>query len=175
MPDEIKTSDSGNQGTQNTGYSAEYVKTLRDEAAAWRTKLRETETEIQTLKQTIQKTQIDNTIGKELEKRGLKINPSWIQIEEGMAPDKAVDKFLKDYPQLAGSTGDIHASTEQNHTVPPNAGRKPMVPNSQNTNIENTAKSELSAIKKDPVAREKLRGLYRGLLAQNSGSSNFIH
>jgi len=172
MPQPNSNSDTGDQNKmdQNAGYSAEYVKSLRDEAASWRTRLRETETEVSNLKQTISKIQLDNTIGEELEKRGLNINPGWINVEEGITPDKAVDKFLKDYPQLAGPTENIVPNRDI-----PNMNRKPMVPSNTNSNIENTAKHELDAIRKDPIAREKLRGLYRSMLAQNSGSSNYIH
>ena len=57
MPQPNSNSDTGDQNKmdQNAGYSAEYVKSLRDEAASWRTKLRETETEVSNLKQTIRK------------------------------------------------------------------------------------------------------------------------
>lgn len=149
----------------NTGYSSEYVKELRDEAATWRNKLRETETKVQQLESTLNKDRVLNTVGKELEKRGIKCDPTWIKLEEGVTPDKAVDKFLKDYPQFAQGNQESFA---------PRSTKRPMEINSQDSNIENTAKSELDAIRKDPIAREKLRSLYRGLLAKSAGSSYYV-
>ncbi len=152
---------------QSTGYSADYVKELRDENAGWRTKLRDTEAKLNELSTKIKNQELSNTVGKELEKRGVKADPTWIKMTEGETPEQAVDKFLKDYPQLVQQTED---------TFVPNPKRvpKPMEPNSHNTNVENTAKSELDAIKQDPIARAKLRGLYRDLLAKNAGVSTYI-
>jgi hypothetical protein len=168
MPDNSNNQGTGDQGTkdQSTGYSAEYIKNLRDEAATWRTKLRETEAKVAELTATINGERIANTVGKELEKRGIKCDPSWVKMEEGQTPEKAVDKFLKDYPQLA--------QVAEVPIIPKNKNLRPMGANLPDSNIENTAKSELDAIKKDPIAREKLRNLYRGLLAKSAGASNYI-
>lgn len=169
----MPTDNSNNQQTgadgqkdTSTGYSSEYIKNLRDEAATWRTKLRETEAKVQELESTIKGERVANTVGKELEKRGIKCDPSWVKMEEGVTPEKAVDKFLKDYPQLA--------QVAEVPILPKNKNLRPMGTNLPDSNIENTAKSELDAIRKDPIAREKLRDLYRGLLAKSSGSSNYI-
>lgn len=163
--------DSGSQNndTNNNGtgtYSADYVKTLRDENASWRTKLRELEVKHAELENKIKVDTVANTIGKELEKRGVKADPSWVKVSEGMTTEQAVDKFLKDYPHLVPK--------EEITTSPKKQNINPMRPNSHDTNIENTAKSELGAIKHDPIARSKVRDLYRGLLAQNSGIPNYI-
>ena len=151
----------------STGYSAEYIKNLRDEAATWRLKLRESEVKVTELETTIKGERVANTVGRELEKRGLKCNPSWVKLEDGVTPEKAVDKFLKDYPQWAQSA-EVPILPNRNKNL------RPMGANLPDSNIENTAKSELDAIRKDPIAREKLRSLYRGLLAKSSGCSNYV-
>lgn len=159
--------DSGSQEPNSSrgAYSSEYVKSLRDEAASWRTKLRELETKYTELETKVKADYTANTIGKELEKRGVKADPTWVKVEEGQSPEQAVDKFLKDYPHLQ--------STSDNSFVP-KPTKKPMRPNTANSNIENTAVSELDAIKKDPIARNKVRDLYRGLLAQSAKTPLYI-
>lgn len=150
----------------STGYSKEYVANLREEAATWRTKLRETEAKVEELSNTIKGERQSNTVGRELERRGLKCNPDWVVVEEGSTPEKAVDKFLKDYPQFA--------QVAEIPIMPKNKNLRPMGANLPDSNIENTAKSELEAIRKDPIARDKLRSLYRGLLAKSAGTSNYV-
>ena len=169
MPtDNSNTPQPGADGSKDTstGYSPEYIKNLRDEAATWRLKLRETEAKVQELTNTINGERVANTVGRELERRGIKCDPSWVKLEEGVTPEKAVDKFLKDYPQFAQAA--------EVPILPKNKNLRPMGANMPDSNIENTAKSELDAIKKDPIAREKLRDLYRGLLAKSSGVSNYV-
>lgn len=163
-----QNNDSGNHSNndnQQGGYSADYVKSLRDEAASWRTKLRELETKYNELETKVKADYTANTIGKELEKRGVKADPTWVKVEEGMSPEQAVDKFLKDYPHLQLTSDDSFV---------PKPTKKPMRPNTANSNIENTAVSELDAIKKDPIARNKVRDLYRGLLAQSAKTPLYI-
>jgi hypothetical protein len=155
------SNDSGNHQTnRDTGYSAEYVKSLRDEAATWRTKLRDVETELNTMKVTISKQETLNSINTELSTRKIKVDPSWIKLEKDQSPKDAVDKFLKDYPQFA-------IASEDNNTYVPKS-RKPMGAKPNNTNVENTDVSEIKSIKQDPIARAKLRDHYRALLSRNN-------
>lgn len=158
----------GAQGSGgSTGYSADYVKQLREEAATWRTKYREVEEKVNQIEADRSKEKRTLGIQEEFAKRGIQgVNPSWVEIPEGMTPDIAVEKFLKDYPSFL--------KEEKPEGRPRAPYNKPMIPHGENTNIENTAKSELNAIKKDPVAREKLRHLYRGMLATSSKSSYTI-
>jgi len=156
-----ENNDSGNQ-TQNTGYSAEYVKELRDEAASYRTKARDANDELTTLKGIITADKTAGTINAEFTKRGIKADPKWVTLDEGQDASKAVDKFLKDYPQFS-------TPQAQPPVIP---GRAPMSPQRTNTNIENNAVSELGAIKNDPIARAQLRDQYRNLLA-NQANTNF--
>jgi len=160
----------GHHTNRDTGYSAEYVRSLRDEAATWRTKLRETEAKLTTLEETVKEQIRNSTVSAELAKRNLKIDPSWIKLEDKQEVKDAVDKFLKDYPQF----GTTETNDNNIQTKPKPVGKTPMAPNLPNSNIENTDVSELGAIKADPVARAKLRQLYRGLLAQSARSSNSI-
>lgn len=166
-------SDNNNAGgTQNgngnsTGYSAEYVKELRDEAANWRTKLREVEDKFNKLSSEIESTKKQSTVQEVLTKKGITgINPRWVEIGEGSTPEAAVDKFLKDYPHLL----------PKENTFTPVKGNnvRPMNTQYDNSNVENTNVSELKAIKKDPIARSKLRDQYRSMLAKNSGSGYSI-
>ena len=161
-----QNNDSGSQNNNSSqgAYSADYVKSLRDEAASWRTKLRELETKYTELETKTKQEHLSNTIGKELERRGIKADPSWVKLEDGMSPEQAVDKFLKNYPNLIPS--------EQ--PIAPKRVRNPMRPNAADSNIENTAVSELDAIKKDPIARSKVRDLYRSLLAQSAKTPLYI-
>jgi len=168
MPDQINNNNEG-----NTGYSAEYVKSLRDEAASWRTKLRDVELIAKTneekaiqLEASIAKQNINSSINAELKSRSLEIDPDFIKLEKDQSPKDAVDNFLKKYPQF-GIVKDVPP-------VPPVKGKIPMPPNPQNSNVENVNISELSSIKKDPIARAKLRELYKGLLAHNAGTSQII-
>ncbi len=144
-----------------TGYSAEYVKELREEAANYRTKARDANEELATLKNTVSKDKTVGTINDEFTKRGIKADPKWVTLDEGQDATKAVDKFLKDYPQFSADS--------QPNVI---KGQKPLAPQNTNTNIQNTKVSELGAIKNDPIARAQLRDRYRNLLA-NQANTNF--
>lgn len=143
-----------------TGYSAEYVKTLRDEAASWRTKLRETEGELNTLKETQQIAELDATIGVELKKRNIAVNPAWVDITEGQTVEQAVDTFVKKYPTVIPQETLTVESPQQRST------RKPMSTEKTNTNVQSAVVTDVGAIKRDPIARAKLRDHYRGLLGK---------
>lgn len=171
MPDGDKGGSQNNDGrsqnndSKSTGYSSEYVKELRDEAAGWRTKLRDTEDRLNKLTIDIENSKKQSTVSEILSQRGAKgVKPSWIEVEEDGNAETAVDNFLKEYPQFTQKDEFVPNSQKKNRAAPP------MKTQRDNSNIENTEISELSAIKKDPIARAKLRDLYRGLLAQNSSS-----
>lgn len=159
----------GAQPTQQGGYSAEYVKSIREEAASWRTKLREAEDKYNALESKMNEQSRVNNVTAEFTKRGIKADPKWVSIEEGQKVEQAVDKFLKDYPQFVAQQQDSFLPTQQ-----PVVDRKPMQPQAPNSNIENTAVSELGAVKKDPIARAKLRDHYRAMLQQSAGCSNRV-
>lgn len=141
--------------SSNTGYSTEYVKELRDEAASWRTKLRDTENRLTSLEADIAKNVKVSTIKEELSKRNLNIDVDFIKLEQGDSASTAVDNFLKKYPQFGEPT--VSEPT-----------RKPLPPNKRNTNAPAVINEDYAAVKKDPIARTKLRELYRSMLADRS-------
>jgi hypothetical protein len=142
----------GNSGTQggSTGYSREYVHELREEAAGYRTRLKEAENKINELAQKSQQDQTKTTLQSILEKKNVKVNPDWIKIENGQNPEQAVDNFLKEYPQFASST--------QNST------QKPLSPERKNTNVPTSFSPDYKAEKSDPISRSKIREQYRNML-----------
>jgi hypothetical protein len=148
-------------GSQETGFSAEYVKSIREEAASYRIKAKEMEEKYTGLEKQITESKTHSTILEEFTKRGIKADPKWVSLENGKSVTDAVDKFLKDYPQF--SVEDKPQRIQ---------GKTPMSPHKTNTNVENTAISELGAVKNDPIARAQLRDHYRNLLA-NAAKTNF--
>ena len=160
MPDPIVTNqnleDKGSQG-ESAGYSREYIHELREEAAGYRTRLKEAEAKITELSQNAQRNQTQTTLQSILEKKNVKVNPDWIKIEDGQNPEQAVDQFLKDYPQFKGST---QPSTQ-----------RPMSPERKNTNVPSNFSPDYKAEKADPVSRSKIRDIYRAMLRGDTGLS----
>jgi len=149
----------GQPAPVNTGgFSADYVKSLRDENAAWRTKLRDTESVLQTVQSEVAQIKLDTTVGSELAKRNLNIEPSWIKLQEGQTVEQSVDAFVKTYPQMATQTAPRIIPQQVNST------QKPLATQQANTNVPGTQPTELSAVKQDPVARARLRDQYRSML-----------
>lgn len=161
MPEPVVNNDAG--GTQNHGdsgrsaFSPEYVKELREEAASWRTKFRETESRVQQLEQTINMSTIISNVKSEISKRGLKINPEFITIGEDGDAVKAVDAFLEEYPQFAMPAD----QPRQTQTF-----EKPIASQKSNTNNIPVRKGNIMDIKNDPIARAKLRDQYRSMLGR---------
>lgn len=148
----------------STGYSPEYVKELRDEAASWRNKLRDKETEYTTLQESIKQTAIKVSITDELQKRSLKVNPDWIKIGQGKSAKDAVDDFLKEYPQWEGGTETQEEIVTQTQVTDPRTTQRAQTVKKTNTNVQTNQVRELDQIKNDPIARSKLRDKYRALL-----------
>lgn len=152
MAEEVKK-----EVVQGTGFSEEYVKELREEAASWRLKVRDLEQKL-----------VVNDVQTELMKRGVEADPSWVKMEKGQTVVEAVDSFLTKYPKLT--------MTEPNPepTPEPKKVAKPMVPNQSKTTNAGPKAGTLFAgktpeeMKKDPKARAALRSQYRQLLAQQS-------
>ena len=149
----------------STGYSQEYVKELREEAASYRVKARDAETKYNELQTSVNQSNVVNDVNSEFTKRGITADPSWVKMEDGVTASVAVDKFLKDYPQFGTTTQPAQ---------PVIKGQAPISPTTKNTNIPNTVKSELGAVKNDPVARASLREHYRALLANNANTNYTI-
>jgi hypothetical protein len=158
MPDDKNNVVVESQHAQNTGYSAEYVKELRDEAASWRTKLRDTETKYQTLESSIKEGVLNASIGEELKKRNITADPTWVKaLVEGGNVIAGVDKFLEKYPQFAPS---------DSTSVIPKATQRAMPVKKENTNTQLPKVDDVQALKADPVARAKLRDQYRSMIGR---------
>jgi len=160
-------SDQNNNGTgsqqNNPGsYSADYVKELRDEAASWRTKFRDAEQSLSSMNDKLASMEKTFTLKSELDKRGVAVDPSWVKVEEGMSPSQAVDKFVEQYPQF-------QTENNQNNSQPqPSPTPRPMKPEKQNSNAPKFKDSDYKSIKNDPVARSKLRDMYRSMLGDGN-------
>ena len=141
-----------------SAFSPEYVKELREEAAGWRTKFRETETKLQDLEENLNVAVVVSKVKEEISKRGLKINPDFITLGEDGDPVKAVDTFLEEYPQFA-----VEPTTK--HTQEVNRA-KPSTSHKTNTNVNKAQFGNIQDIKKDPIARAKLRDQYRSMLGR---------
>jgi hypothetical protein len=149
---------------QRTGFDAEYVKQLREEAASWRTKYRELEAQV-----------ADNSLTVELAKQGIKAEPSWVQVADGQSIAEAVAMFGERYPQLKMAEPSNSTPSPSDTVAPPRARTpKSVPPTVPNTTVPAKAPADritsqnINEIKKDAVARAKLREQYRALLASTS-------
>lgn len=146
----------------NQGFSADYVKELRNENASWRSKYRDLEA-----KMTQSKVQV------ELVRRGVTADASWISIGQGDTVEKAVDNFLEKYPQFVpqeNQAGPENPEPPQvNRARPMNTPKNPTnTPGPKPSNGRLGSKT-LEEIKKDPTARAALRSQYRALLHSSGG------
>jgi len=155
-----------------TGFSKDYVDTLRQEAAGWRTKYQEEVHKNATLE-----------VGNVLAQRGIKAEPHWVERAQGLTAEQAVDAFLVKHPHLATTeVGDFKEKDgtpggKETATVTRKVG--PKVPEAK-TGGTPTGKADpaqahpmesvrnLNEIKADPKARAAVAANYRELLAQGS-------
>lgn len=140
-------------------FDAEYVKKLREEAASWRTKYRELE---------VQGTYKDVQV--ELANQGIKADPTWVTMKEGQCVSDAVKDLVSEHPHLAPSVAPSPPVVQ-----PTDVPRRVQAPHVMNTTHPKTEvpsnplhERSVEEIKKDPVARSKLRDLYRAKLAASS-------
>lgn len=151
-------------------FDKEYVKSLREEAAKYRTQLKEVKTqldEFKSLDKQINSVRIEN----ELVRRGITANPEWVQIQEGQSPAQAIDNFLEKYPQFV-------VGVSESEKAEPKKMPKAISPNQNNASHPGFGPNGmlgdrgLQEIKKDPIARGNLRDLYRDLLRTSSNQTN---
>lgn len=151
-------------------FDKEYVKSLRAEAARYRTELKETKQELdqyKTLETQIHTVRIEN----ELIRRGINANPEWVEFNSGMSPSQAVDNFLEKFPQFVGGVSEPEKPEAKKvpKAISPN-------PNKANKEVQFPtgilATRNLDEIKKDPIARNNIRDLYRDLLRTSSNQIN---
>lgn len=144
-------------------FTLEYVKELREESATWRKKFRELETKLAA-----------GEVEKELMKRGVVAEPSWVQVAAEQSVSEAVDLFVEKYPHLVAqkSEGSDESAVEKprsKSSAPMGAGRsKTTVPGPK---PEGKLYKSIEEIKKDPKSREALKSQYRQLLAQSSNKA----
>ena len=183
--------------TKQDTFSKEYVHELRNESAAYRTKLRDAEATITQYQEAAQEEAIDKSITLELSKRNVSgVEPRWVDITENQSISEAVDKFLTDHTQFtptpvqesdipvpakAGAQGaPAQGAPAQGAQGAPVAGingqntrptQQPM--NTQQTNTNNNSgvrPPDWAAIKADPISRAKLRDMYRGMISSSSNT-----
>lgn len=147
-------------------FDKDYVKSLREEAAKYRTQLKEIKTQLEefkSLESQINSVRIEN----ELVRRGVNANPEWIQLNEGQSPAQAVDNFLEKFPQFVVGVSEpekaepkkVPKAISPNPNKAANVGLNP---------VGLLGTRALNEIKQDPVARGSLRDLYRDLLRTSS-------
>jgi hypothetical protein len=147
---------------EKTDFSREYVEGLRQEAAGWRTKVRDLESQLK-----------GNDIVLELARQGVAADPSWVQVGEGMTVETAVHDLVARYPHLKGQpTNQTPTPVQDNRVVNRPLANTPKAqqpgPAMTNVPVDPNKGMSLKEIKADPVARAQLRDRYRSLLKQAS-------
>lgn len=150
---------------QTEVFTAEYVRELREENSRWRTKVRDLETR-----------QSASEVRSELDKRGIKADPSWVKVGNGQSAAEAVESFVGEYPHLmsvpeeknpGGSSVSTSTQRVEGKKMP-----RPLNPGGSNTNAPGPSSTNssrtMTEIKKDPVARANLREQYRAMLRHQS-------
>lgn len=149
---------------QEQVFTADYVKTLRDENAQWRKKVRELEAAHQ-----------QSEIGLEFARRGVQADPSWVRIPEGMSVADAVGSFVEQWPHLAANgNGNHHADPQGEVQEEPRTPVPAALP-SNPTRANNPGppargllqQRSLEEIKADPKARQQLIETYQNLLGHD--------
>lgn len=156
---------------QLDSFDKDYVRQLRQEAAKYRTELKETRSQLDNYK-ALEGQLATIRVETELARRGLKVNPSWISVNDGQSPSEAVDNFLAEYPQF------VDGVIEEPQQVEPKRVPKSISPSKENAAHPGHGPSgmlgdrSLDDIKLDPVARANLRDFYRDLLRTSSNLPN---
>lgn len=136
-------------------FDADYVKKLREEAAGWRTKYRELEVQ-----------GVYKDVQLELVNQGIKADPTWVELKEGQSVTDAIKDLVSKHPHLAETSVTPTLTPtelpEVKKVQPPHVMRV----TEPKTEVPSNPLHERSVeeIKKDPVARSRLRDLYRAKL-----------
>lgn len=144
------------QEQQETAFSADYVKQLREENASWRKKVRELEAQ-NTLSQ----------VGMELTRRGIQADPAWVKLQDGQEIPEAIDVFIQTYPVFANGNGHVEQEEEPptRRTAPPPMPAKARQANTPGPPAKGAFSGrDIPEIRKDPSARKALTDHYRTLL-----------
>ena len=148
---------------QSTGFSEDYVRSLREEAASWRTKYRELEATNKTK---------DIEIG--LSKRGIKAKASWVEVQDGQTIEQALDAFATEFPHLVSQETPAPPKVKEQPvhkkiTSQPNTQFVPPQPQVTNTEVKNLNEilkdKSLNDVKTDPKSRAQITDWYRSALS----------
>lgn len=155
------------------GFSRDYVQELRNEAAKYRTQVRDLESRLEKVDQLesqVNQARVEN----ELIRRGVKADPSWVPISDDQDPSEAVEDFLEKWPHLGESTN-TQEEEEETNNEPKQKSEKPL-PRNKNTNTDSPGPKakgawtdrSLDEIQQDPQAKENLSDLYKELVKGSS-------
>lgn len=157
-------------------FDKEYVSNLRSEAAGWRTKTRELESQVAQLSKLdaeVKAVRVEN----ELIRRGINIDPTWVSVQENQTIGEAIDMFAEKWPHLVATSQETVELEEESEVVEPKLSRKvppAMPPNPNKANVPGPqAKGSfgdrtMEEIKKDPRAKSQLTAQYRDLIRNSS-------
>jgi len=156
-------SEKESHNVEQTGkvFSEDYVKSLREEAAGYRTKVRDLEGKL-----------FQSKVSGELQEQGIKAEASWVEVQEGESVKAAVSRFKESYPHLAAqpeptNENPVDKLTKRRVKV---EGQRPMPPASDDPEgkRQNTPGSlnsrNVNELKEDPEARAEIRDAYREML-----------
>jgi hypothetical protein len=159
---EEKSNMADETSNEDVTFTADYVQKLRAENASWRQKTRDLENQV-----------LYKDVSVEFAKRGIDIDPSLINIPEGLSATEVADKFAAVFHPIQDEqpvqqtrpsypSAIIPNSTKPNGTSPPAQGA--------------FGGRTLKEVEADPRAREQVRALYREMLRGNSyGSQETIY
>jgi len=143
-----------------------YVKSLREEAAGYRTQVRDLKSQLEdyrSLEGQIHTLKIEN----ELYRRGIEADPSFIQLKPNQAVSEAVDNFLAKYPQfvpqIVQPTEPTPQPAEIPNTIPPQAGNA----NTPGARPVMFGDRSIMDMAQDPVARQQITAMYQNKLHKN--------
>ena len=146
-------------------FSESYVKSLREENAGWRVKVREVESKQKLIE-----------INLLLKEKGINADPKWVEVKDKESLDEAVTRFIEQYPHLQAEDKSLPGGGEDiiagviTKMVGPGKTPKPIKSASDRNRSSDTINDltrtrQIEEIKKDPKARANLRAEYRSLLA----------
>ena len=147
-------------------FDESYVRSLRDEAAGYRTQVRDLKSQLEdykSLEGQINTLKVEN----ELYRRGVNAEASFIQLQPNQTVAQAVDNFLEKYPQFAPQTPVQQqpqpSPVEIPNTIPPNAGNA----NAPGPRPVMFGDRSIMDMANDPVARQQLTAMYQNKLHRN--------
>jgi len=155
----MEKNQSGTEDKQSTGFSEDYVKQLREEAASWRTKFRELESGSKNQK-----------IEMELIKNNIKAKPSWVEVKEGQSIEDAVKEFSQEFSHLVQiqESNDKKVVEKTIQTRKSTSGFTPPITKLPNQEVKDLnqilSDRSLDEVKDDPNSRKQVTEWYQSAL-----------